>query len=735
MSMTTREELTPWQLEVVEAPVGRRVFLEGVAGTGKTTAGIARLEHLLRGGTPADCLLVLVPQRTLSQPYSEALRSPQLPAGGQVATGTLGGIARRMVDLFWPLVAEEAGFADPAKRPTFLTLETAQYYMARVVDPLVEQQGYFQSITIDRNRLYSQIVDNLNKSAVVGFSPSEIADRLKDAWMGTQSQARVYDEAQECAMRFRQHCLDHNLLDFSLQMAVFAEYLWEEPLCRDYLVSTYRHLLIDNVEEDTPIAHDVLYSWLGQAESALVIFDSEAGYRSFLGADTLSAIGLRDLCDESRLFSQSFVMSPPVFGLGRALAGAFDAQRQGLAELPLATRGTLPGLESHRVRALEDSWVLDQGSPHATDIRSALRIESHRYHPEMLDWVADEARALVHGHGVAPGEIVILAPFLTDALRFSLANRLDERGIPVRSHRPSRALRDEVATETLLTFAALAHPQWGFQPSRYDLAYALMHAIDDLDLVRAQLLAAIVYRHAPPSSSLAPFDEINPSMQERITFVLGGRYEALRTWLAAYTGRPPSPLDHFLARLFGEVLSQPGFGFHRDVDSGRVAAVLVESVQKFRRIAADLSNDDALGQEYLRMVRNGVIAAQYLLPWQDPSDDALLLAPAYTFLLANRPVDYQFWLNVGGQGWWERLYQPLTHPYVLSRRWPGGRVWTDVEETQLRQQTLEHLVLGLLRRCRRGVYLGLSTYSEQGFEQEGALLRIVQRTLRQLQAS
>jgi len=108
----------------------------------------------------------------------------------------------------------------------------------------------------------------------------------------------------------------------------------------------------------------------------------------------------------------------------------------------------------------------------------------------------------------------------------------------------------------------------------------------------------------------------------------------------------------------------------------------------------------------------------------------VLLAPAYTFLMSNRPVDYQFWLNVGGSGWWERVYQPLTHPHVLSRHWSPTRQWTDVEEFAARQQALHRLVLGLLRRCRQGVYLGLSELGEQGYEQQGPLLAALQRVLR-----
>jgi hypothetical protein len=129
-----------------------------------------------------------------------------------------------------------------------------------------------------------------------------------------------------------------------------------------------------------------------------------------------------------------------------------------------------------------------------------------------------------------------------------------------------------------------------------------------------------------------------------------------------------------------------------------------------------------------------VVAAQYIRSWQLQPEDAVLLAPAYTFLMSNRPVDYQFWLNAGGRGWWERLYQPLTHPYVLSRHWSSNEVWTDADEFETRQEALHRLTLGLIRRCRRKIYLGLGELGEQGYEQQGPLLQAIQRVLRRLPA-
>jgi len=352
----------------------------------------------------------------------------------------------------------------------------------------------------------------------------------------------------------------------------------------------------------------------------------------------------------------------------------------------------------------------------------------------MLDWVSDEIARLVSEEQLPPSEIVVLAPYLSDALRFSLMNRLEARRVPVRSHRPSRSLRDEPAAQALLTLAALAHPGWEVRPGKFDVAYAFMLAIEEMDLVRAQLLAEIVYRLR--DFSLSPFDQIKPEVQERITFVLGARYSSLRDWLLAYRKGEPLPLDHFLRKLFGEVLSQPGFGFHRNMDAARVAASLVESVQKFRWAMESTVSDlrsletfGGLGREYINMLQDGVIAAQYLEAWRTEVDEAVLVAPAHTFLMMNRPVTAQFWLDPGSGGWAERLFQPLTHPYVLSRHWERGRPWSDADEVAANQQTLARLVTGLLRRCRSRVFLGLSDLGESGFEQRGMLLKAFQRVL------
>jgi hypothetical protein len=693
-------ELHPRQQEVIHLPDNAKIFLSGPAGSGKTTVGVERMLYLMSSGVPGNSILIIVPQRALGTPYTLAMNTPGVVAGGMVDVVTISGLAQHMVDLFWPIVAEKAGFSNPTQPPIFLNLETAQYYMAHVVRPMLDQ-GYFGSVTIDRNRLYSQIIDNLNKAAVVGFPHTEIGERLKAAWTGDSGQLRVYDDAQACASLFRQYCLAHNLLDFSLQVEVFWQHLWKSELCHKYLVETYRHLIIDNVEEDVPVTHDLLMSWLPLAQSCLIIFDDDAGYRRFLGADPRSARRLIKRCDVTVTFEESYITSPEIASLAVSLNNS-------LIRLPPPAQ--------------------------AIDPRPAIVHETHTYYPQMLDWVTNNIVTLVNEEGLSPGDIVILAPFLSDSLRFSLVHRLQNEHIPVKTHRPSRSLREEPATFCLLTLASIAHPEWEQLPSRFDLAHALIQAIEGLDLIRARLLTEIVYRDQAGEPVLHPFDQIIPSTQERISYVFGEKYDHLRLWLEEYRQSEPAELDLFISRLFGEVLSQPGYGFHSSFDMGQVTANLVDSIRKFRRVTGDNLAEAGvdLNREYMEMVHDGVIAAQYLPGWQTQMENAVFIAPAYTYLVNNYPVEVQFWLDVGSNSWSERLFQPLTHPYVLSRNWKTGKVWSDSDEVETSEQVLVALVSGLLRRCRSRVYLGLSEYNEQGYEQRGPLLQAFHRILQSL---
>ncbi len=682
-----------------EAP---RIFLQGPAGTGKTTWALRHLEQILASGATAQSVLILVPQRSIGRPYQLASHQME-PFPGEVTMATLSGLARRNVARFWPLVAAPAGY-DPHREPVFLTIETAQYYMMRFVRPKVAQ-GIFDSIGLPPPRIATQLLDNLAKAAVAGFGFDEIGQRLINAWGDRHSsRVSVFQVIQAITTEYQEYCQEHNLLDYAAQLKLFMETLAPHPVFQRYFMAQYQHLIADNIEESGPVVHDFIRDQWKQWQTALLVMDTEAGYRTFLGASPENASGLASLCDQ-HLVSEP---SPD-------------------------TEGPLQALEHEVQRALNP--VFSARSAPADNPVAALTYTYHAYYPQMIEWTISHIRDLVSS-GIPPAQIVILAPFLTDSLRFALQSQFDRLGIPSVSHRPSRALREEPAARVLLTLLNLAFPQWGFPPPpRQDIVDALIAVIDGLDPVRARLLADIVYK-PNQGGAFTSFDLIQPATRDRITYAIGERFEYFRTWLQDASlshEQQPIPPDYFLSRLFGEVLSQPGFGFHADVEKGRIAAQIIESARKFRQVLYPhqyLEPDwNSMGQEYLQLVNEGVLSALYTSSWSDEGVDAVFLAPAFTFLMRNRTVDYQFWLDIGSESWWRRLDQPLTHPYVLTRHYPASYVWTDVDEEEKQREMLHRLMTGLIRRCRQQIYLGISDLGEQGFEQRGPMLYVFQQIL------
>jgi hypothetical protein len=677
--------------------VAQTQFIEGPAGTGKTTYAIQHIRDLLEDGIRPESILVLVPQRTLGHPYHAAFTAPGWPGGAQIDVATLGGLARRGLETFWPQVAAKAGFSHLDEEPTFLTIETAQYYISALVEPAI-QSGLFDSVNLPRFRIMSQLLDNLSKAAVNGFPMDEVASRLTAAW-GERHSSRppVYRAGQEIMQEFRAQCLTHNVLDFSLQIEVFCNHLLHESIYQTYFESQYQHLVVDNLEESFPVTGDFIRHVWPMLETALLLYDTDAGYRVFLGADPHGMRDLSELCDTVEHWDQPVRSSPDMIVLADEMTGLLCPPD-------------------------------DVAPPLANDPRTAYTYSFNRFYPEMIAWVADTIAELV-ADGVPLREIVVLAPYMSDALHFSLTTQLGARGVATFSHRPSRALRDESAAWAFLTLMALAHPDWDYRPPQIDFANALEQAIEDLDPIRAWLLAQIVYR--PTREGLGVFDEVEARAQARITYRAGQRYEELRQWIEEYAASEAGsiPPDHFISRLFGEVLSQPGFGFHSNLDAGRAIAELVESARRFRRTRYPDGVDNWIGAgyEYFTLVREGLLSALYVPSWSDEAAEAVFIGPAHTFVMRNRWVDYQFWLDAGSSHWWERLEQPLTHPYVLSRNYPRDKVWTDEMEFSTRRETLRRLVVGLTRRCRQHVYVAISNLSDQGYEQRGPLLSAFQQ--------
>ena len=385
-----------------------------------------------------------------------------------------------------------------------------------------------------------------------------------------------------------------------------------------------------------------------------------------------------------------------------------------------------------RIFAARCGEKLGQGECSISDGRSgraAAGLIRVPYRSDMIKATVGQMTRLIE-QGVAPGDMAIVAPHADGVLRFLLSEALSAADIPYAIIRRFEALREEPIVRGCLTLAALAHPQWRESITPFDVEEAFCIAFAPMDRLRSALLVQAVYDEQ--NGTLKEGEEVEDQRWERVGAAYLERYERVRVWLQAYRANDPIPFDHFLRRLFGEVLA----GSHIAPESAAVYSKLIASAQAFRRTGPALGPAEGeLGARYSSMVMSGVIAAQHLVDRDVPMapESIALVAPVHTYLLSNHVARYQFWLDVGSNVWWDALHQPLTNHYVLSRRWDRDERWTDAVDFSLRNRNLHRLVRGLALRCRDGIFLCASEREGRDEVQDSPLLMTVQQVLQEEQ--
>ena len=685
------QDLTPIQREAVAA--GGESYLYGPAGTGKTTALHQRLIRLLRQ-EPAYTVLVLVAEPEHRAAFFDAVHESGLGPYSELNVTNYSRLAQSMAALFWPLVARDAGFERPYVPPTFLSYDQAQVLMWRVVTPLLAQ-GAFANLRLRPQQIVSQLLDTLNRAALNALSLEEAIARQTRTWAGEPERRFHLDDAATTARAFRRRCLGDSLLDLSLTVELFDTQLVRHPEFHRYFRERYRHLIVDNLEEQTPAGQNFVTGLMGETQTTAVAVDAGGGYKRFLAADPHGAEGMRHRFTQVFDFTQSFVAPADMAALANQV-------------------------ENH---------LLHTKLPAEGAAERVLTVVGGRYRRELIANLAPVLHDLVYGQGVAARDIAVIVPYMDGALRYMLTGALREAGLPYRLLRRRTSPREEPRVRAWLTWLALAHPGWGVHPAPYDVAEALTLSIHSLDPARAQLLVDNLYRTDTPE--LLPIEQLPARIAERVGAEDAQLVEVARLWLASRAHS--DTIDVFLHSLFNELLARPEFQPEPDTAGAAVLDWLVRSAARLRKAAPamGLITEADLGAAFIDAVNQGLVTANPP-DWGEPPDpEGVVLSTIYAYLLAGEPARVQVWLETAAQGWWDIPRQPLSNAFVLAQSRSPEIPWTVDEEFAVRNELLTRIVRGLTARCRDGVILATSDLDRRGARQDGPLWRALGAVVRE----
>ena len=294
------EGLDPEQREAAEAVRGPVCILAG-AGTGKTRAITHRIAYATRiGAIPPGQLLAVTFTARAAGELRTRLRA--LGAGG-VQARTFHAAALRQLTYFAPRVLG-GSMPEVLSNPTRLVGNVAARARLRVergdVRDLAGEIDWAKSVL-------ASPADYAAAAAAAGREPPRAPETV----------AQIYTAYEEAKRQARQ-------VDFADLLLIMAGAIEEYPDVAEEVRSRYRHFVVDEYQDVSPLQQKLLDAWLGDRDDLCVVGDPNQTIYSFAGATPQHLLGF------SRRFPGAVVVklvrdyrsTPQVVELANSLVGS-----------------------------------------------------------------------------------------------------------------------------------------------------------------------------------------------------------------------------------------------------------------------------------------------------------------------------------------------------------------------------------------------------------------------------
>ncbi|WP_425954901.1 ATP-dependent helicase [Xylanimonas sp. McL0601] len=316
------DALDPEQREVATALRGPVVVLAG-AGTGKTRAITHRIAYGVRTGvyTPTAVLAVTFTARAAGEMRT---RLRDLGVAG-VQARTFHAAALRQLGYFWPRVIGGA--------PNRILEHKA---------PLVAEAARLVGVSVDRvavRDLASEIEwAKVSLVAADDYERRALADgRTAPAGFDHQQVARL-------ARAYEDVKSERGVIDFEDVLQILAGILAENRAVADEVRGQYRHFVVDEYQDVSPLQQFLLDQWLGDRNELCVVGDPSQTIYSFTGATPHYLLGFRKrfpAAQEIRLV-RDYRSTPQVVNLANevlrrgGVSGALELRAQRKAGPPVS---------------------------------------------------------------------------------------------------------------------------------------------------------------------------------------------------------------------------------------------------------------------------------------------------------------------------------------------------------------------------------------------------------------
>lgn len=679
-------------------------WLEGATGSGKTTwlLGQLRSDAALRLDQGQSHLIF---SANGDNRLRLAARLGDIAPGVVAVTTTPNGFIQDEVTLFWPLLVAELGLSPqfPLRlRPENEQELAASHWRSQMLDGTMAVEGWLEAQTVRRS------LDFLQLAAAGGIPAEDLPVLLPEGIPPGFAPEAVWRAIGHALVDWRDWCLARGLLTYGAMTELYWRHLLPHPLYQEKLLARYGGIFADDLDEYPAIAAQWLQVFIDADRPVAITWNRHGKVRMGLGADPDALEQLRDQCQ----------VTDQTTPAADSLAYAWGDQVVDWVMNPLALPEPLPCFQTLQ--------TVSRG--------------------ELLRQTAERVVEVVKEGQVAPQEIAIIGPGLDAIARYTLAEILSDRGLPVASLSDQRPVIHSPLVRSLLTLLTFIYPGLGRLATAEEVAEMLVvlsqipqapevgpwfEAVQ-IDPVRAELLVDHCFEPSLEQPELLPVERFE--RWDRLGYKATEAYSRLRQWIEQQRQQRQQRLTPGVLSVLDRAIQAFYWGgSHLPADQLAALRELMETAQHYwavedrlRQVAPMLDQKSTVTlknslERFILLLRQGTVTAN---PYPVESAQVITIATVYQYRLQRLRHRWHFWIDAGSPRWLAGT-DNLLFGYPLFLKSYRGRPWTTEDIETLHRDRPERIVRDLLGRVSDRVVLCHSELAVSGQEQVGPLLTLV----------
>lgn len=245
--------------------------------------------HLYKGllcevNNKSESIVLIVPNSITKLKYEREL---DIEISEALNITTYIGFIKREIIKFWPLITEKCDqIKNKSIMPTFIPSSLSEYIIINKVNEERNANGYFQDITATNRSIANSINNNINKAVLALTDFKTIGEKIYLSKKNRDNLMRFsYSQMDEIVDYYINILLENSMLDNSLAIYLYNNYLLNDDRYKNYLSKKFKYLIIDSLESSSNAEVDFINLLSNYTTDTYIYFNEKKDYSVFNNID------------------------------------------------------------------------------------------------------------------------------------------------------------------------------------------------------------------------------------------------------------------------------------------------------------------------------------------------------------------------------------------------------------------------------------------------------------------